>query len=97
MDYKKIKPELNIAKASAFLLISRLKHIVNAELLDMGILPQLINIHELIPYVPIRNILIKQEFKERQDNKEKANKICCDIALKYNLEYKTIESIVYSK
>ena len=89
--------KFNIQQASAFLLASRLKHIVNEALLDMGISHKHINIDELIPYAPIRNILIRQEFHERQDSGEKANHIICDLSLKHDLEYKTIEVIVYSK
>ena len=88
------KPELNIAKASAFLITSRLKHIVNAELLDMGILPQLINIHELIPYVPIRNILIKQEFHDGRKQGKKATDLYHQLSDKNNLSYDTIKNII---
>lgn len=88
--------EVNIKQASAFLIISRLKVIIKEELLDMGIPRQYINIDEILPYVPIRNILIRQEYDKRRKKGEKTGHIAMDMAEKYGVKEQTILNVAYN-
>jgi len=80
--------------SSLFLIMSRLKKVISDELTDMGISPQFINPESIIPSVPIRNILIQQEFRDRRKKGEKAEELYKVISKKYQLNYKTIFNII---
>lgn len=94
---KMLKPEPNIKKASAFLIMSRLKVIIKDELQDMGIPLKYINIDDLLSYVPIRNMLIRLEFNERRKKGEKVTHIAMDMAEKHKINHATILSTCYRK
>ena len=88
---------IDFTKVSLFLIMSRLKKIITDELESMGISPQFIDSDSILPNVPIRNILIRQEFFSLHKKGEKSEKLFCDLAVKYDLEYQTIINIIYSK
>lgn len=86
--------DIDFTKVSLFLIMSRLKKIIADELESMGISSQFINPESILPNVPIRNILIQQEFHDRQEKGEKAEDLYKLIAEKYKLNYKTIFNII---
>lgn len=86
------KPELDIKNATTYLIMSRLRAVVTAEMERIGIN---LDPDRVLSCVQIRNELIRHEYNEGRGNGVKAEALYCEIGAKYGLAYKTVWHIVH--
>jgi len=86
-----------IPNISIALINVRLKKVINETFEDMGFSPQTYDLDAIISPAQLRNILIRQEYLEQRQEGIKAERLYHILADKYDLNYKSIMSIVHRK
>ena len=80
-----------------YLIMSAIKRAVTDTLDELGIYPESYSVDSLISPQQIRNIVIRQEFKEGRQNRIRAQTLYHELSVKYGLTLDSIHSIVRRK